>query len=169
MKNQVAQMLQSVPENLSADRQAVIQNAYSLVGKVKYFWGGKSHVIGWDKRWGTPKTVSASGSRSSGTVRPYGLDCSGFVDWVFKNAMNYVIGHGGGATMQHSHCTDISWSQAVPGDLVFYPRYMHVGIYVGRDGAGNPRIIHCASGQNNVVVTGLVGFTIIARPNIYSD
>ena len=41
---------------------------------------------------------------AAGTYRPYGLDCSGFVDWVFYNATGgqHIIGHGGGATMQHN-------------------------------------------------------------------
>ena len=34
---------------------------------------------------------------------------------------SYIIGHGGGAAMQHRFCTDIRWEDAQPGDLVFYP------------------------------------------------
>ena len=144
--------------------------AYQLLGKVNYFWGGKSLVLGWDSRWGTPKEVWAAGSPSTGTVRPYGLDCSGFVDWVFYNISGgtYVIGHGGGAHMQHTYCDPISWTEAVPGDLVFYPEDTHVGIVCGFDSAGNVQVIHCASGANNVVVTGKSGFTTIARPKFYS-
>ena len=102
----------------------------------------KSLVLGWDSRWGQLRQVTAAGSSTTGTYRPYGLDCSGFVDWAFYNATggSYIIGHGGGATMQHSYCTDISWSDAQPGDLVFFQGTMgavegitHVGIYVGDD------------------------------------
>ena len=102
---------------------------------------------------------------------PYGLDCSGFVDWAFYNATggSYVIGHGGGATMQHSYCTDISWADAQPGDLVFYPDNSHVGIVGGRDANGELLIIHCASGHNNVVITGKEGFTSISRPRYYAE
>ena len=91
-------------------------------------------------------------------------------DWVFYNQSggSYVIGHGGGATMQHSYCTDISWADAQPGDLVFYPDNSHVGIVGGWDANGELLIIHCASGYNNVVVTGLEGFTSIARPDYYN-
>jgi len=79
--------------------------------------------------------VTAAGSSTTGTYRPYGLDCSGFVDWVFYNATGgqYIIGHGGGASAQHSYCTPISWDDALTGDLVFYPGDSHVGI-VGRQG-----------------------------------
>ena len=166
-----AALLRDLPEGLSPEREAVVRTACSLVGKVNYFWGGKSLVIGWDTRWGEVRQVTAAGSSTTGTYRPYGLDCSGFVDWVFYNQSggSYVIGHGGGATMQHSHCTNISWADAQPGDLVFYPDNSHVGIVGGRDANGELLIIHCASGYNNVVVTGLEGFTSISRPRYYAE
>ena len=165
-----ASLIRGLPEDLSPEREAVVRTACSLVGKVNYFWGGKSLVIGWDARWGELRQVTAAGSSTTGTYRPYGLDCSGFVDWVFYNATNgsYIIGHGGGATMQHSYCTDISWEDARPGDLVFYPDNSHVGIVGGRDANGELLIIHCASGYNNVVITGKEGFTSISRPRYYT-
>lgn len=166
-----AALLRDLPEDLSPEREAVVRTACSLVGKVNYFWGGKSLVIGWDARWGEVRQVTAAGSSTTGTYRPYGLDCSGFVDWVFYNQSggSYVIGHGGGATMQHSYCTDISWAAAQPGDLVFYPDNSHVGIVGGWDANGELLIIHCASGANNVVITGLEGFTSIGRPQYYAE
>ena len=166
-----AALIRSLPEDLSPEREAVVRTACSLVGKVNYFWGGKSLVIGWDARWGELRQVTAAGSSTTGTYRPYGLDCSGFVDWVIYNQSggSYIIGHGGGATMQHSYCTDISWADAQPGDLVFYPDNSHVGIVGGRDANGELLIIHCASGYNNVVVTGLEGFTSISRPRYYAE
>ena len=166
-----AALLRDLPEGLSPEREAVVRTACSLVGKVNYFWGGKSLVIGWDARWGELRQVTAAGSSTTGTYRPYGLDCSGFVDWVIYNQSggSYIIGHGGGATLQHSYCTDISWADAQPGDLVFYPDNSHVGIVGGRDANGELLIIHCASGYNNVVVTGLEGFTSISRPRYYAE
>ena len=166
-----AALLRDLPEGLSPEREAVVRTACSLVGKVNYFWGGKSLVIGWDARWGELRQVTAAGSSTTGTYRPYGLDCSGFVDWVFYNATGgqHIIGHGGGATMQHNYCTDISWSDAQPGDLVFYPDNSHVGIVGGWDANGELLIIHCASGYNNVVITGKEGFTSISRPRYYAE
>ena len=157
----VAKIMENLPADLSAERRQVVLTAYQLLGKVHYFWGGKSLIIGWDSRWGMPMKVTAEGSSTTGTVRPFGLDCSGMVDWVFYNQSGgqYVIGHGGGATAQHSYCTPIAWSDAQPGDLVFYPGDSHVGIVCGFDSSGNIMVIHCASGANNVVVTGKSGFT----------
>ena len=111
------------------------------------------------------REVTAQGSPTTGTFRPYGLDCSGFVDWVFYNVSGgaHIAGHGGGAMMQHTYCTAISWDEAVPGDLVFYPDDEHVGIVCGRDTDGNLMVIHCASGYNNVVITDTDGFVAIGR------
>ncbi|MCI8537245.1 MAG: C40 family peptidase [Oscillospiraceae bacterium] len=167
---EVQEIMERLPDDLSEERRQVVLTAYQLLGKVNYFWGGKSLVLGWDSRWGTPQKVWASGNSSTGTVRPFGLDCSGFVDWVFYNISDgeYVIGHGGGAAAQHSYCSDISWSEAIPGDLVFYPGDSHVGIVCGFDEGGNVLIIHCASSANNVAVTGKSGFVTVGRPNYYS-
>lgn len=159
-------LLASLPADLSPERRAVIEKALSLVGKVNYFWGGKSLVIGWDSHWGSIRQVTAEGNSTSGTYRPYGLDCSGFIDWVFYNASggSYIMGHGGGAHAQHTYCTAISWNDAIPGDLVFYPDDSHVGIVGGRDENGDLIIIHCAFSANNVVITGKSGFISIGRP-----
>lgn len=164
-----AALLRDLPEGLSPEREAVVRAACSLVGKVNYFWGGKSLVIGWDARWGELRQITAAGSSTTGTYRPYGLDCSGFVDWLFYNATggDYIIGHGGGAMMQHTYCTPILWEDAQPGDLVFYPEDNHVGMVGGWDEDGNILIIHCASGYNNVVITGKEGFTSVGRPDYY--
>lgn len=168
--DEVAKIMENLPADLSEARREVVLTAYQLLGRVHYFWGGKSLVIGWDSRWGMPMEVTAEGSSTTGTVRPFGLDCSGMVDWVFYNQSGgqYVIGHGGGATAQHSYCADIPWSEAQPGDLVFYPGDSHVGIVCGFDSGGNIMVIHCASGTNNVVVTGKEGFTAVSRPFYYS-
>ena len=166
-----AELLRRLPADLSPERRAVVETACKLVGKVTYFWGGKSRVIGWDSRWGTLKKVWAAGNSTTGTYRPFGLDCSGFADWVFYNISggSYVLGHGGGAHAQHTYCTPITWVEAQPGDLVFYPNDTHVGIVGGWDESGNIQIIHCTSNYNNVVITGKAGFATIGRPQYYSS
>lgn len=162
-------LLENLPDDLDPARKAVVETAVQLVGRVSYFWGGKSLTLGWDDRWGVPTEVTASGSGSTGTVRLFGLDCSGFVDWTFYNATNgsYYPGRGGGAATQHSYCTNISWSDAQPGDLVFYPDDSHVGIVGGKDADGNLLIVHCSGGANGVVITGAAGFTSVARPDCF--
>ena len=161
----------TLPDDLDPLRESIVLTAYQLLGKVTYFWGGKSLVLGWDSRWGTPTTVTAPGSGSTGKVLPFGLDCSGFVDWTFYNATSgaYLPGRGGGAASQHGYCTNIAWSDALPGDLVFYADDSHVGIICGYDSVGNLLVIHCSGGQNGVVVTGREGFAVAARPDLFTD
>ena len=164
-------LLRALPKELSEERRAVVERALSLAGKVNYFWGGKSLVFGWDDRWGQLAKVTADGSSTTGTYRPYGLDCSGMVDWAFYNATNgsYVIGHGGGAAMQHSYCTPVRWEDAQIGDLAFYPDDEHVGIVAGWDKDGSIQIVHCASSYNNVVITGKEGFAAVGHPIYYTN
>ncbi len=165
------ELLCALPSDLSPERRAVVQHALSLVGKVNYFWGGKSLVLGWDSRWGQLREVTSAGSPTTGTYRPFGLDCSGFADWVFYNASGgeYILGHGGGAAAQHRYCEQIGWGEAQPGDLVFYPDDSHIGIVGLRDVTGNLLIIHCASGRNNVVITDSSGFMTVGRPLYYGE
>lgn len=161
----------TLPDDLDPLRESIVLTAYQLLGKVTYFWGGKSLILGWDSRWGTPTTVTAPGSGSTGKVLPFGLDCSGFVDWTFYNATSgaYLPGRGGGAASQHGYCTNLAWSDALPGDLVFYADDSHVGIVCGYDSVGNILVIHCSGGQNGVVVTGREGFAVAARPDLFTD
>lgn len=166
------ELLKNLPDDLDEERRAVVKAALALVGKVNYFWGGKSLTLGWDYRWGTTMKVTSEGSESTGTYRPYGLDCSGFVDWAFYNATDgqyYPSGGDGGTLAQLNNCYVISESEALPGDLVFASDIGHVGIVGGRDDNGNLLIIHCTGGRyNNVVITGMGGFFgITARPQWY--
>ena len=89
---------------------------------------------------------------------------------IFYNATNgsYYPGRGGGAATQHRYCTNISWSDAQPGDLVFYPDDSHVGIVGGRDADSNLLIVHCSGGANGVVITDSAGFTTVARPDCFT-
>ena len=51
-------ILKNLPDTLSAERKKVIKAACSLVGKVNYFWGGKSSAIGWDSEWGKSQSAA---------------------------------------------------------------------------------------------------------------
>ncbi len=92
--------------NPAQPAQQLLLQAMSLIG-VKYKWGGK-----------TPES---------------GLDCSGFVRYVFQNSLNITLPHNALAMSQSGK--DIDRSELKPGDLVFFNtlrrRFSHVGIYLG--------------------------------------
>lgn len=170
---------ESVGDNVSEDRVDVITAAYSLVGKVGYFWGGKSTVIGEDPSWGSVEKVSADGSRSSGTLRAYGLDCSGFVTWAvingYKNqGMQAAVGDG--TSDQWEKAGVVSEADAQPGDLVFQRgpeagSNNHVGILCGKTDSGDWIAVHCSSSKNGVTVGEAysASFRYIRKPSFYQD
>ena len=170
---------ESVGDNVSEDRVDVITAAYSLVGKVVYFWGGKSTVIGEDPSWGSVEKVSADGSRSSGTLRAYGLDCSGFVTWAVINGykdqgMQAAVGDG--TSDQWEKAGVVSEADAQPGDLVFQRgpeagSNNHVGILCGKTDSGDWIAVHCSSSKNGVTVGEAysASFRYIRKPSFYQD
>lgn len=161
----VQTVVNALPVDISPDRRKAVETALQLVGKVNYFWGGKSYVMGWDSRWGQLMKVTVDGDYTTGTYRPYGLDCTGFIDWALRNAGLPSDGHWYIGT----NLTEVSWSEALPGDIALYSDASHVGIIVGRNEAGKMLVCHCSSGADNVVVSDYVasGFTSIGRPAIY--
>lgn len=146
----------------SDEQRGFVDAALSLVGKVNYFWGGKSYEMGWNDAWGTPREVTSEGHSTTGTLQPYGLDCSGYVSWCFiqlgydKSQMIEEIGNGTWNQWDKSH--KIQKSEVKLGDLAFINSYPgasgnHIGICVGFTADGSPLIAHCSNTQNNVVVT----------------
>jgi cell wall-associated NlpC family hydrolase len=70
------------------------------------------------------------------------FDCSGFVSWVINHS-GWNVGRLGANGLRNI-CTQVSPSEAKPGDLIFFEKTYnttgasHVGIYVG-----NNTMIHC--------------------------
>ncbi len=163
-----------MPEDLDEIRKSVVNASLSLVGKVPYFWGGKYNTKGNNPSWGVPTIVSSAGSKTTGTKRPLGLDCSGFVTWAFINGgfesstIGNVIGHG--TYSQRNLSIPISKREAKIGDLVFVSDYSHVGIVVGYDENREILVVHENATDNNVDVdtASSVGVVIFRRPYIFN-
>ncbi|MBY0445984.1 MAG: C40 family peptidase [Burkholderiales bacterium] len=108
-----------------APAQDMLLQAMSLIG-VKYKWGGA-----------TPEA---------------GLDCSGFVRYVFQNSMNIALPHNALGMAQSG--ASINKEELKPGDLVFFNTlgrtFSHVGIYMGDN-----RFIHSPRAGKSVEITNL--------------
>ena len=130
-----------------------LAGALQPVGQALYVWGG-----GWNDstRKGTSQTMTDFYNSQSSSYdynnyrdlstanRAKGFDCSGFVSWVINNCGNgWNVGRCTADELR-SHCSQVSLSEAKPGDLIFFqgtydtPGASHVGIYVG-----NNMMIHC--------------------------
>lgn len=140
-------------QNCNATRKHILTTALSLVGKVPYFWGGKSGP-GWNDEWNTPKLVTAAGSTTSGTIRPYGLDCSGFTDWTYKTAVGVNL--YGGTWNQWEETAAVSASELLPGDLGFLREsdgqgWSHVLIFAGYGEDGRRMWVHSSGGEGVIL------------------
>lgn len=83
-----------------------------------------------------------------GTSLTKGADCSGFVLSVFKN---YGISLPHSSVAQANCGTQISASEAKPGDLFFYSngsRINHVAIYIG-----GGRVVHASSPKSGIKIS----------------
>jgi len=103
----------------------IVSNALGMVG-IKYKWGGNS-----------PST---------------GFDCSGFVRYVYANALGVLLPR---RSMDMVNIGQrVSLSDLMPGDLVFFKNkrgsYAHVGIYVGDN-----KFIHAPRSGRNIEVEEL--------------
>ena len=154
-------------QNCNDTRKHILTTALSLVGKVPYFWGGKS-AAGWNDEWNTPKLVTSAGSSSTGTIRPYGLDCSGFTDWVYKTALGVSIQVG--TSGQWGNSIAISESELLPGDLGFLMNsngvgWNHVLMFAGYGEDGSRKWVHSESGTGVRINTpSYEGKLVLRRP-----
>lgn len=100
--------------------------------------------------------VSLVGSpyRLGGTSPETGLDCSGFVDHVFRETVGIVLPRD---TLAISEVAQpVAVDELQPGDLVFFNtlnrRFSHVGIYLGEE-----RFVHAASSRTGSVMVSSLG------------
>jgi cell wall-associated NlpC family hydrolase len=82
-----------------------------------------------------------------GGAGPSGFDCSGFVRYVYAQ-VGVSLPHN--AAMQYEHGTPIPRDRLQPGDLVFFDRLRHNGIYLGEG-----RFIHSRQTGKRVGVATL--------------
>ncbi|MDF1510080.1 NlpC/P60 family protein [Robertmurraya sp. DFI.2.37] len=88
----------------------ILQAGYKYIGNSVYVFGG---------------------GRTAYDVANGRFDCSGFVSWAFRQA---GISIGSSTSTLRNQGTKVSYSEARPGDLVFFDTYKkdgHVGIYLG--------------------------------------
>ena len=112
---------------VSATGNSIVDYAYQFLG-TPYVWGGTS---------------------------PSGFDCSGFTQYVFRNAAGVSLPR---TTYEQINVgTPVAYSDLQPGDLVF-PHTGHVGIYVG-----NGQMIHAPSTGDVIKVSSVYKFYTARR------
>ena len=140
-----------LPENLSAERRELIRFALESVGRVPYYWGGKASSPGY------------TGNLFGALVEPdpkgrikKGLDCSGWVSWVYWSVTGERL--AAESTAGLIHCgSPVAWSQLKPGDIIIRTGdEAHVIMFLAWEENGRILCIHESSGAaNNVTVSSL--------------
>ena len=82
-----------------------------------------------------------------GGTSPAGFDCSGFVLFVYAQA-GVALPHG--VAKQYRLGSAVSRDELEPGDIVFFDRLRHSGIYIG-----DTRFVHATKPGNVVMVSRL--------------
>ena len=81
-----------------------------------------------------------------------GLDCSGMVRYIYRNALGVDLPPSAAGIAQIGR--EIEAARLAPGDLVFFNTtgkpFSHVGIYLGND-----RFIHAPSSNGKIKVSSL--------------
>lgn len=88
---------------------------------------------------------------AGGTSLTNGADCSGFVMSVYKN---FGISLPRSSYAQSSVGREVSYSEAKPGDVIYYGG--HVGIYIG-----NGQIVHASTQRTGIKITSATYRNII--------
>lgn len=117
-------------------------------------------ICDYAKKWIGTKYVWGGNSLTKG------IDCSGFVQQVYKNF--------GYSTPRVSRdmakkYTKISIDELKPGDLIFYGRVKdnyinHVGIYIG-----NGQVIHSSTNYKGVAISSMYFYSILKCARIIKD
>ncbi|HHT97965.1 MAG TPA: C40 family peptidase, partial [Clostridiales bacterium] len=109
--------------DLSAKRESVVNYALKFVGN-PYVYGGTSLTKG--------------------------ADCSGFVSTIYKS-FDYKIARDS-RSQASSSGKQASYSNALPGDLIFYTNSSgtvnHVAMYIG-----NGKVVHAANSRQGIIVS----------------
>lgn len=148
---------------LSFTRNDLMSVAKSVLG-LPYFWGGKYPQTGSNSEWCSSKEVWANGNWSTGRKIPYGLDCSGYVDWVYYQLTGKQISGGGGSASIFRNTDPISEAELKPGDLGFIgdKGSSHVAMFIGRDSDGKALFIQ-AVGRSYAMEGRPAGRVIILK------
>lgn len=146
---EINQYLSLLPADVSAERRAVISYALHTVGKVPYYYGGKAKAPGFEDNHFASLTLPDKKGRVLS-----GLDCSGWVNWVYWSALGQQPTHLGTSGLIHAG-TAVSRSDLKPGDIIVrLGTNSHVMMFLAWAPNGSMICVHETGGSvSNVTVS----------------
>lgn len=143
--------LSALPESTSLKRRTVIAYALNSVGKIPYYYGGKPYVSGYENNHFSTLT---SPDQKGRVLR--GLDCSGWINWVYWSSIGERLSALGTSGLIYAG-RPISRDELKPGDIIVKPGLnSHVVMFMNWASNGSMICIHETGSQiNNVTVSTL--------------
>ncbi len=152
---QIADYLGMLDPGTDEERKSLISFALSSVGRIPYYWGGKANGPGYqENRFG----AQAEPDRLGRTKK--GLDCSGWISWVYYSVTGSRTPGETTQTLVQSG-EEISKEELLPGDVVIRTgEKAHALMFLGWAQDDRMVYIHETGGNiNNVeVVTESVDY-----------
>lgn len=159
--------------NLNDDRLFLIKSGIEAVG-LPYLWGGGHTTLDAtmstaNSTWGIKNVYLSNGFKNqvAGNYYPDGLDCAGFVRWVYyiasgvdlyKDRVNVISGRNQDVSL-------IDESELLPGDIILDKD--HVVIYLYKDETGKPISVHSAYDHLKVEISNYKRGNKYYRLNIW--
>ncbi|WP_352398565.1 NlpC/P60 family protein [[Clostridium] aminophilum] len=149
---EIAKEMALLPADLSEDRRKLAETALGSIGRIPYYFGGK------------PVSALYEGNSFGSIVEPdykgrvfRGLDCSGWVSWVYWNALGMKFSEQGTGGLIHLG-RGIRRNELKTGDLIVRSgnesTIGHVMMFLRWGSDGEAVCVHCTGGvTNNVCIS----------------
>lgn len=140
--------LSRLDKNLTKNRLSVIETALRSVGRIPYYYGGKTSRFGYEtNNFGIKVPADYKGRCLKG------LDCSGWVNWVYGTTFNKYIIKSEGTAKLATEGMKITRKDLLPGDIIVRPGIdSHVMMFLEWAPDGQMTVIHENGGVNNVSI-----------------
>ena len=136
-----------LPDNTSETRKDIIRFALQSVGKVPYYWGGKASARNYSGNNFGSITIPDHRGR---ILR--GLDCSGWVNWVYWSATGNRLPYEGTEGLK-ALGRQVNRADLKPGDIIVITgNTPHVIMFLNWTPQGQIQCIHETGSANNVTI-----------------
>ena len=140
--------LNRLDKNLTNNRFELIKTALKSVSRIPYYYGGKSRLSGYERNNFGIKIRPDYKGRSL-----KGLDCSGWINWVYLTAFNKNIIRSEGTSKLSTEGTKITREDLLPGDIIVRPGYdSHVMMFLEWADDNKIKVIHENGAVNNISI-----------------
>ena len=152
--SEISYYMSLIPEGTSEKRKEVIRCALQSVGRIPYYWGGKPSQAGYE---GNGFGTVVSPDRRGRVLR--GLDCSGWVNWVYWTALGERLPYASTSGFA-SGGRAVERSMMQPGDLILKTGEdsAHVCMFLGWAEDGSMYLVHETGNSTNNVTVGRYQF-----------